>query len=83
MDIASELKVPTLGLYGGANSSISLTQVEEMRVRLLHARAPAEIVLYDDAPHAFFADYRDSYRPGPAQDAWGRTLAFLRAQGVA
>jgi carboxymethylenebutenolidase len=82
VDIARKLRVPTLGLYGGADSSIPLTQVEEMRARLLEANAPAEIVVYDEAPHAFLADYRDSYRLGPAQDAWSRMLAFLRAHGV-
>ena len=33
-------------------------------------------------PHAFFADYRDSYREKAAKDAFGRMIAFLRAQGV-
>jgi carboxymethylenebutenolidase len=83
LDIAEEIKIPVLGLYGGADPSIPLEQVEEMKARLHHAKTSAEIIVYADAPHAFFADYRDSYRPEPAQDAWRRTLAFLRAQGVA
>ena len=53
-----------------------------MRERLKKAQAPAEIIVYADAPHAFFADYRDSYRPDAASDAWERALAFLRAKGV-
>jgi carboxymethylenebutenolidase len=83
VDIAGELKVPTLGLYGGADPSIPLTQVEDMRARLLASSAPAEIIVYADAPHAFFADYRESFRPEPAQDGWRRAVEFLRAQGVA
>ncbi len=82
-DIAAELKVPTLGLYSGADPSIPLAQVEEMRARLSKAGAPAEIRVYENAPHAFFADYRESYRPEPARDAWARTLEFLRARGAA
>ena len=46
------------------------------------ARA-SQFVVYPDAPHAFHADYRASYRAGPAQDGWTRALARLRAKGVA
>ncbi len=83
LDIAKELKVPSLGLYGGADPSIPLDQVKEMRALLLAAKAPAELIVYDDAPHAFFADYRESYRAGPAENGWSRMLDFLRGQGVA
>ena len=31
----------------------------------------------------FFADYRPSFRPDDAADAWGRMLAWLKANGVA
>lgn len=82
IDLAGALKVPTLGLYGGADPSIPLDLVATMRARLSQADAPADIIIYDGMPHAFFADYRDSYREAAAKDAWGRALAFLRAQGV-
>lgn len=82
IDVAAELKTPTLGLYGGADPSIPTELIETMRERLTKARAPAEIVVYDGAPHAFFADYRESYRVEAARDAWERALAFLRAKGV-
>ncbi|MFO1104028.1 MAG: dienelactone hydrolase family protein [Methylocystis sp.] len=82
IDVAAELKTPTLGLYGGADPSIPVELIESMRERLKHAQAPAEIIVYDDAPHAFFADYRESYRAGVANDAWARALAFLRAKGL-
>lgn len=82
LDVAEALRVPTVGLYGGADPSIPPDIVEAMRMRLSRAGAPAEIIVYDDAPHAFFADYRESYREAAAKDAWGRMLAFLRAQGV-
>jgi carboxymethylenebutenolidase len=82
IDLAHEIEVPTLGLYGGADPSIPLEQIEEMRKKLRAAGAPADFVIYEGAPHAFFADYRDSYRQGPAEDAWRRTLQFLRKNGV-
>lgn len=82
MDIAGEIRVATLGLYGGDDPSIPRDVIAQMQERLTAAGAPAEIIVYDDAPHGFFADYRPSYRETEAQDAWGRMRAFLRAQGV-
>ena len=35
-------------------------------------------MVYPDAPHGFNADYRDSYREGPAKDGWQRCLAWLK-----
>jgi carboxymethylenebutenolidase len=32
--------------------------------------------MYDNAGHAFFADYRPSYRAPQAQDMWHRVLLF-------
>ena len=32
--------------------------------------------------HAFFADYRPSYRPADAADGWSRMLAWFKANGV-
>jgi len=83
IDVADRLAVPYLGLYGGADPSIPLPLVEEMRTRLRPAPARGEIVVYPNAPHAFFADYRESYREEAARDAFARMLAFLRAQGAA
>ncbi len=82
IDLAAEIKIPTLGLYGGADPSIPLDLVTRMMDGLAEAGAPADIMVYDDAPHGFFADYRPSYREQEARDAWGRMLAFIRANGV-
>lgn len=82
LDVAADVKVPTLGLYGGDDPSIPLDLIDDMKRRLKEAGAPADIRVYDSAPHGFFADYRPSYREGDAQDAWRRAIAFLKAQGV-
>ena len=42
----------------------------------------AEINVYPEVGHGFFADYRPSYNAAAAQDAWRRTLAFFRKHGV-
>jgi carboxymethylenebutenolidase len=83
IDIAPSLKVPVLGLYGGQDQGIPASSIEEMRAALKAAGNPSEIVVYPDAGHAFNADYRPSYRPGPARDGWTRMLAWLKRYGVA
>jgi carboxymethylenebutenolidase len=35
-----------------------------------------------DAPHAFFADYRPSYREKEAKDGWQRLQAWFKRHGV-
>ena len=44
---------------------------------LRHAGVRHQLVVYPDAPHGFFCDERGTYRPGPAEDAWRRTLDLL------
>ena len=39
--------------------------------------------VYADAPHAFHADYRPSYRKAAAEDGWARCLAWFAQHGVA
>ena len=89
VDIAADLKAPVLGLYGGADTGISLESVEQMREALAKAapKNPAakasRFEIYPDAPHAFHADYRATYREGPAKDGWEKCLAWFKQNGVA
>jgi len=88
VDIAADLKAPVLGLYGGADAGISLESVEQMRAALAEAapKNPAAkasmIEVYPDTPHAFHADYRATYREGPAKDGWEKCVAWFKKMGV-
>ncbi|XHX78590.1 MAG: dienelactone hydrolase family protein [Stenomitos frigidus ULC029] len=82
VDVAAALKVPVLGLYGGKDTGIPLTTVEQMRDRLKSSGSKSQIVVYPEAPHAFFADYRPSYREADAKDGWKRLQAWFRQNGV-
>jgi carboxymethylenebutenolidase len=85
IDIAASLKVPVLGLYGGADASIPSETIERMKRTLASAPAPgseSQFVVYPDAPHAFFADYRPSYREQAARDAWARCLDWFKKHGL-
>lgn len=86
IDIASQLQGPVLGLYGGADTGISLESVAQMKAALAGGNAAAkasQFVVYPEAPHAFHADYRPSYRKDAAEDGWQRCLAWFKAHGVA
>lgn len=83
VDVAAQLKVPVLGLYGGQDQGIPLADVEQMRAALAAAvDTRSKIVVFPDAPHAFLADYRPGYRPKEAADAWAQCLAWFRQHGV-
>ena len=86
VELAGKLNGPVLGLYGAADSGIPLDTVDKMKAALA-AGSPAakksEFVVYPDAPHAFHADYRPSYRKAAAEDGWKRCIAWMRAHGVA
>ena len=72
VDIAAQLKVPVLGLYGGADQGIPMDTVEKMKQQLALGKSVSTIHVYADTPHAFHADYRPSYRKGAAEDGWLR-----------
>jgi carboxymethylenebutenolidase len=79
VDVAKDLKAPVIGLYGGKDTGIPLDTVEQMRQALQAANKPSEINVYPEAQHGFNADYRPSYDPAAATDAWVKMLAFFRA----
>lgn len=85
IDVAAAVKAPVLGLYGGQDQGIPVATVEEMRKALAAGGAAAkrsEIHVYPDAGHAFFADYRPSYRADAAADGWTRLQAWFKTNGV-
>lgn len=86
IDLAARLHAPVLGLYGGQDDGIPLDTVDKMKRALAAGSAAArrsELVVYPDAPHAFHADYRPSFRQEPAEDGWKRCLAWFKSHGVA
>lgn len=86
VDVAGELKATVLGLYGAADAGIPVDTVDKMKAQLAAGPAAAkasQFVVYPDAPHAFHADYRPSFRQGPAEDGWKRALDWFKSHGVA
>ena len=85
VDIAPILKAPVLGLYGEKDTGIPLDTVDKMKAALAGGSPQAkasEFVVYPDAPHAFHADYRASFRKEAAEDGWKRALDWFKKHGV-
>ncbi|WP_253206839.1 dienelactone hydrolase family protein [Verticiella alkaliphila] len=80
VDVTGEMKAPVLALYGGQDTGIPMTQVSAMQSALATGSPAAQASVfhvYPDAPHAFLADYRESYREADARDGWSRMLAWF------
>jgi carboxymethylenebutenolidase len=82
LDLATEVKEPVLGLYGAADTGISVEQVEKMKAALQAAGKTADFKIYPEAPHGFHADYRPSYRKEAAEDGWQQLQAWFKKYGV-
>ena len=84
IDRAASIKTPVLGLYGAADGGIPVDTLTQLEAALKAAgNTRCEIVVYPDTPHAFYADYRPSYRKAAADDGWAKALAWFKKHGVA
>ena len=86
VDVAARLHAPVLGLYGAADTGIPLDTVDKMKGALAAGNAASRastFVVYPDAPHAFHADYRPSFRKEAAEDGWKRAMDWFKQHGVA
>ncbi len=79
VDVAAQIKVPLLGLFGGADAGIPNETVDEFGRALKSAgNVLSQMVIYPEAGHAFHADYRPSYRKDAADDGWSRLTAWFK-----
>ena len=82
LDAAPSIRVPVLGLFGGADTGIPPEQVQALDQALDQAGIPHEVVIYPGAPHSFFDRRATEYAEASA-DAWRRVLAFISARAQA
>jgi carboxymethylenebutenolidase len=77
IDRTATLRAPVLAFFGDADPFIPLDQVEKLRIEAERLGKSVDVVVYPGAPHGFFCNERDSYRPDAARDAWERTKTFF------
>ncbi|MEL6165439.1 MAG: dienelactone hydrolase family protein, partial [Cyanobacteria bacterium J06628_3] len=82
VDIAPLIKAPVLGLYGGEDKSIPISDVEKMREALKQTKTATQIKVYPNQPHGFHADYRPSYNEEAAKDGWLMLQNWFKQYGV-
>jgi carboxymethylenebutenolidase len=80
--VAEQLECPLLAAIGAEDQNPSPelgARLREAAERSPAGRAGQEIKLdvYEEASHAFFADYRPTYRPEPAAKLWAEIVPFL------
>jgi carboxymethylenebutenolidase len=73
---AGDIRVPVLGLFGGADEAIPAEQIEAFERALEEAGVDHEIHVYPGAPHSFFDRKQDEFAK-ESEDAWRRVLGFL------
>jgi carboxymethylenebutenolidase len=71
-DVAKDLKMPFLGLYGETDQNPKPEDVKKLEEMVKQVNKNAEFVIYPGVGHGFFADYRPSYNAAAATDAWKR-----------
>jgi carboxymethylenebutenolidase len=73
----AQVHCPVLGIYGETDTRIT-SKVPEVEAEMKRLKKSYEYKIYPGAGHAFFNDTGDRYHAEAAQDAWGRTLVFLK-----
>lgn len=76
IEAAGAIRMPVLGLFGGADPSIPADDIARFDVALGRAGVPHELVTYPGAPHSFF-DRSFSHHQEACADAWRRVLDFV------
>ncbi|MSQ27882.1 MAG: hypothetical protein EXR51_07075 [Dehalococcoidia bacterium] len=77
IDMVSQLNCPLLGLFGAEDQNPAPAHTAHLEEALKKNGKTFDLKTYDGAGHAFFADYRPSYRQAAAVDAWERTFAWF------
>lgn len=73
-----KIQAPVLGIFGAQDRGIPVESVRKFEKELKSQGKEVEIVIYDDAGHAFEnPNNKDGYRAADAADAWKKTIAFL------
>ncbi|MBI4215631.1 MAG: dienelactone hydrolase family protein [Parcubacteria group bacterium] len=74
----SKIQWPVLGIFGDKDQSIPVAKVKAFETSLNQLKIENEIHIYPGVGHAFANPSGDNYSPKETQDAWDKTLQFLK-----
>lgn len=82
LELAGEVKVPVLGLYGEDDQGIKMADVTKMKTALEASGNASMIMTYPGAGHGFHADYRPTYNKEAAESAWKEMIGWFQGHGL-
>jgi carboxymethylenebutenolidase len=77
LELAEKLSCPLLVAVGAEDQNPSPELGEQLRARATKSSQPVKVDIYENAGHAFLADYRPTYRPEAAHRLWAEIVPFL------
>ena len=77
LELADKLKCPLLAAVGAEDQNPSPELGAQLLERASASGQEVKVDIYEDAGHAFFADYRPNYRPAAAAKLWDEIVPFL------
>ena len=77
LDMVGQLHCPLFGVFGEEDQNPPVSLEPELKKRAQAAGKDVTTKIYKGAGHAFIADYRPSYREGPANELWNDVQAFF------
>ncbi len=80
IELAGKLNCPLYIVCGEEDQNPSPADAADLGRRLEAAGKNFKLEVFKNAGHAFFADYRPSYREAVAFELWPKMVAFFKAQ---
>jgi carboxymethylenebutenolidase len=77
LELAGKLSCALLAAIGAEDQNPSPELADQLRERAAASGQTVKVDVYEDAGHAFFADYRPNYRPAAAAKLWEQIVPFL------
>jgi carboxymethylenebutenolidase len=77
LDMVGQLNCPLFGVFGAEDQNPPVALEAELKRRGGAAHKDVTTKVYQGAGHAFLADYRPSFREGPAFQLWGDILVYF------
>jgi carboxymethylenebutenolidase len=77
LELAEQVRCPLMAAIGAEDHNPSPEIGERLRDALERSTQTTRVDVYEGAGHAFFADYRASYRPEQAAKLWERVVPFF------
>jgi carboxymethylenebutenolidase len=77
LDMVGQLHCPLFGVFGVEDQNPPVALEAELKKRAQAVGKDVTTKIYQGAGHAFLADYRPSYREGPAHELWGDIQSFF------